>query len=157
MSEVTFWPILAAGIASVLIGWLWYSPKVFGSAWMRMSNITPEMAERGKKRMPLVVLVALLASMLVAYVMNYFGIAWGVYDFIGGIELGFWIWIGFIAPAMLGMILWEQKPLRLYFITASYWLVSLVVMAVILVVGSQTLGGMSQGALQDTSGAVTSE
>ena len=71
---------------------------------MRMSNITPEMVERGKKRMPLFAFLAFLASMLAAYVMNYFGIAWGVYDWIGAIELGIWSWIGFVAPAMLGQV-----------------------------------------------------
>lgn len=141
MIEVSFWPILAAGVASVLIGWIWYHPKVFGSAWMRMSGINPEMAERGKKRMPLMAIIGLCASILVAYVMNYFGIAWGVYDLVGAIELGFWSWIGFVAPTMLGIVLWDQKPFRLYLVNTLYWLVAFVVMAIILVVGSQTFGG----------------
>ncbi len=147
MIEVSFWPILASGVAAVLIGWIWYHPKVFGSEWMRMSGITPEMAERGKKRMPLVVLIGLCASMLVAYVMNYFGIAWGVYDFVGAVELGFWSWLGFVAPTMLGIVLWEHKPFRLYLINTLYWLVAFVVMAFILTVGSQTL---SVGTQYDT-------
>ena len=132
MTEVTFFPILAAGVVSVLIGWIWYHPRVFGSVWMRMCNITPEMAEAGKKRMPQTVVVALLASMIVAYVMNYFGIAWGVYDWIGALQLGFWTWAGFTAPPMLGMVLWEQKPMRYYLIVSLYWLVSFMAMAVIL-------------------------
>lgn len=141
MIEVTFWPILAAGVAAVLIGWIWYHPKVFGTRWMQMSGITPEMAERAKKRMPLMALAGLGASMLIAYVMNYFGIAWGIYDFVGAIQLGFWSWIGFVAPTMLGMVLWEQKPFRLYLINVLYWLLALIVMALILVGSSQTFGG----------------
>jgi len=132
MIEVTFFPILAAGIVSAVIGFVWYHPRVFGSAWMRMSNITPEMVERGKKRMPLYAFFAFLASMLAAYVMNYFGIAWGVYDWIGAVELGIWSWIGFVAPAMLGQVLWEQKPFSLYLINVGYWLVSFVAMAIVL-------------------------
>jgi hypothetical protein len=155
MIEVSFWPILASGVAAVLIGWIWYHPRVFGSEWMRMSGVTPEMAERGKKRMPLMALVGLCASMLVAYVMNYFGIAWGVYDFVGAIELGFWSWIGFVAPTMLGIVLWEQKPFRLYLINTLYWLVALVVMALILTVGSQTLGAGTQYDTGTNSSAVS--
>ncbi len=132
----TLWPILAAGIASVLIGWIWYHPNVFGSTWMRLSNITPEMAERGKKRMLATTFVGLLASMLAAYVLSYFVIAWGAYDLLGAAEVGFCCWAGFVAPAMLGMVLWEQKPVRLYLINSLYWLVALVIMALILVVGS---------------------
>lgn len=133
MYEVTLMPIVIAAIANVILGFLWYHPSVFGGAWMRLTGITPELAERGKKRMPISVIAAFLASMVVAYVMSYFGIAWGVFDWLSAIELGFWLWIGFTAPAMLGSVLWDQKPLRLYFINALFWLVSFIVMAVILV------------------------
>lgn len=99
---------------------------------MRMANITPEMAERGKKRMPLMAFFGLLAAMVAAYVMNYFGIAWGVYDWVGAVELGFWCWLGFAAPPMLGMVLWEQKPLKAYLIVSLYWLVAFIAMAIVL-------------------------
>ena len=133
MIEVAFMPILFAGIVSMVIAFVWYHPRVFGGAWTRMMNLSPEMVERGKKRMPATALVGLLANMLIAYVMNYFGIAWGVYDPIGAIELGLWCWIGFVAPVSLGMVLWEQKPFTLYLISAGYWLVSFVAMAIVLV------------------------
>src|SRR3989338_11025947 len=71
MFEVAFIRILFAGVASLVIGFVWYHPKVFGGAWTRMTNLSPEMVERGKKRMPLTALAGLIASMLVAYVMNY--------------------------------------------------------------------------------------
>ena len=132
MMEVNFLSILLAGIVSVIIGFVWYHPRVFGGVWMRMVGVTPEMAERGKKKMPLMATLAVLASMLTAYVMTYFGIAWNVFDIIGAIELGFWCWVGFVAPTMLGIILWEQKSFKLYLINALFWLVSFIAMAVVL-------------------------
>ncbi len=74
-----------------------------------------------------------LSAMVIAYVMNHFGIAWGVFDWIGAIELGIWTWIGFTAPVLLGSILWEMRPVSYFLITASYWLLSFIMMAVILV------------------------
>ena len=132
MYEVTLWPILAGGVASMILGFIWFHPKVFGSAWMRLANISPEAAEKGKKRMPYMAVIGLLASMLTAYVMNYVGISWGVYDWLGALELGFWCWAGFVAPAMLGVVLWEGKSVKLYLITSLYWLASLMMMALIL-------------------------
>ncbi len=76
MDEVTFLPILIAALVSLLLGYFWYHPQVFGGIWMRLSHITPESVEAGKKRMWLMAPLALGASMVVAYVMNYFGIAW---------------------------------------------------------------------------------
>src|SRR3989344_6680513 len=133
MFEFAFLPILFAGVVSVVIGFVWYHPKVFGSAWVRLTNLSPEAVETGKKRMPLMAFFGLVASMLAAYVMNYFGVAWGVYDVIGAIELGFWCWIGFVAPTMLGIVLCEQKSFKLYLINVLYWLVSFIAMAIVLV------------------------
>ncbi|RJR14029.1 DUF1761 domain-containing protein [Candidatus Parcubacteria bacterium] len=134
MYEVTFVPILIAGIAAMLLGFGWYHPRVFGGVWMRMVGITPEMAERGKKRMIPTVIAAVLASMLAAYVMNHFGAAWGVFDIIGAIELGIWTWIGFVVPTMISIVLWEQKPFKLFAINALYWLLAFIAMAIILVI-----------------------
>lgn len=129
MIEVTFLPILVAGIAVTIFGSLWYSPYVFGTMWMRDAGITPEMAERGKRRMGWYVFLAFLGAMLIAYVMNYFGISWGVYDWIGALELAFWCWAGFTLPVLLSSVLWEHKPFRYFLINSIYWLVAFVVIA----------------------------
>lgn len=133
MFEVTLIPLVVAAVVSVALGFVWYHEKLFGATFMRYANMSPEQAARGKKRMPVSVFVAFLASIVAAYVLNYFGIAWGVYDWVGAVELGVWVWIGFVAPPMLGAVLWEQKPLRYYFVVAGYWLVALITMALTLV------------------------
>lgn len=133
MADVALWPVIFAAVANMIIGFIWYHPKVFGTAWMRMAGIAPDAAERGKARMPYMMLIALVGSLIVSYVLNWFGIAWGVYDWAGAVELGIWVWLGFVAPMMLGSVLWEQKPVKLYILNVGYWLVTLVVMSVILV------------------------
>lgn len=155
---VTFWPIVAAGVAPVLIGWVWYHPRVFGTSWMRLANVTPEMAERGKKMMPLSVILALCGGMLIAYVMNYVGIAFQIYDWVGAIfELALWSWLGFIVPTSLGTILWEQRPFKLYLINTLYWLVTFIAMALILVLGSQMWLANSYSTQIDASGQYLGE
>ena len=95
--------------------------------------MTPEMAERGKRRMPLMALIGLVSTMLIAYVMVYVGIAWGFYDWIGALVLGLWSWVGFVLPTMLSRVLWEQSPFKLFLIDALYWLVAFVMIAMILI------------------------
>ena len=133
MIDPTLGAVVASGLAAVLIGWIWYHPKVFGSAWARLSGLTPEMLEAGKKRMPIMAFFGFLAAMLVAYVMSYVSAAWGFYEWRGALQLGFWCWAGFVAPTMLGMVLWEQKSFKLYLINVLYWLVALLVMAQMIV------------------------
>jgi hypothetical protein len=141
MDQVTFIPILVAGIAGAVLGMIWYNPHVFGSSWMRMTGIMPEALERGKRRMPLYAFIGLLANMLIAYVMNYFGIAWGVSDWSTALQLAFWCWIGFTAPVLLSTVLWEHKPFRFYLINACYWLAAFAVMALILLYVPMLLSG----------------
>jgi hypothetical protein len=111
---------------------VWYNPSVFGSAWMRMSNITPDQAEKGKKRMPLMALSGFVAAMFMAWVLSIVQAAFGVYDIISALDVGFWIWAGFVAPVLLGSVLWETKPFTLYLINATYWLLALLSMSAIL-------------------------
>jgi len=132
MLSLNLLSILIAGIVSAVIGFVWYHPRVFGSAWMRLSGITPEMSERGKKRMHVNATVALLASILGAFVLYSLEMKLGVYDINGAMQLGFWMWAGFVVPALSGIVLWEQKPVLLYVINAGYWLVSFVAMSIVL-------------------------
>jgi hypothetical protein len=133
MSSIAIWPILAAGALSVIIGFIWYHPRVFGTVWMRLAGITPEMAERGKRRMPVYIIIAFLSATLAAWVMNTIGVALGIHDWKGAIfNLALWAWLGFVVPAMLGSVLWEHRPLSLYLINALYWLVTLCAIALIL-------------------------
>lgn len=133
MNETTLLPILVAGFVSAIIGFAWYHPRIFGSTWMRLSGITPETVERGKRRMPLMSFIAFLASVLAAFVMNRLIVATGVYGVAGAVKLALMLWAGFVAPALLGIVLWEQKPVKLYLINALYWLATLVAMSAVLV------------------------
>ena len=46
--------------------------------------------------------------------------------------VGFWNWLGFVAPVTLGSVLWEGKSPKLWVLNNGYYLVSLIVMGVIL-------------------------
>lgn len=132
MYEVTLLPLVLAAVSNMILGMIWYNPRVFGNAWMRLANITPEMVEGSKKTMIPRMAAAFVGAFVVAYVLNWFGIAWGVYDWASAVELAIWIWVGFVAPLMLGSVLWEMRPLKLYALNVSYWLVALVLMSLIL-------------------------
>lgn len=133
MYEITLWPVLAAGIANLVIGFIWYNPSVFGTTWMQLAGISPSQMEAGKKKMPLIMVVAVLAAVVMAYVMAHFGRAWGVVNVVGAFDLAFWIWAGFVVPVSLGVVLWEGKSVKLFAINSGYWLVSMIVASVILV------------------------
>ena len=131
--STTLLPVLAAGVANIILGFIWYHPNVFGGTWMRLLNFTPEQTERGKKHMLARVLLAFFAGVVTASVMQVIGTAFGVYGWTNAIILGAMCWLGVTAPTMLGLVLWELKPFRYYVIVAGYWLVAFIVTALILV------------------------
>ena len=45
--EFNFYPILASGIITLIAGFVWYHPKVFGTIWMREAKLTEEELSKG--------------------------------------------------------------------------------------------------------------
>ena len=40
--QLNIWAVLVAALSTFLIGGLWYSPAVFGKAWMKENGFTEE-------------------------------------------------------------------------------------------------------------------
>ena len=132
MFIISLWQLFFAALAGFIIGFVWYHPRVFGAMWMRMSGITPEAAEKGKQRMIVSMIVGFLALLWTAWVLSYVLQAFGVFDWISALETGFWVWAGFIAPVMLGMVLWEQRSFKLYALNVIHWLAVFLAMSFVL-------------------------
>jgi len=131
--EIIYIKIIGAAVASVILGFLWYHPRVFGALWMRGARITPEMTERGKRRGYLYTFVAFLGSAMAAYVLYSLLILLQISEIMPALALAFVVWTGFTATTSLGIVLWEQRALSQYVINTLYWLVVFSAMSVILV------------------------
>lgn len=40
--EINFLALLVAAISTLVVGFIWYNPKVFGTIWMKESGMTEE-------------------------------------------------------------------------------------------------------------------
>jgi len=45
--ELTYWVFPVAALIPLIIGSIWYNPKVFGTAWLKSSGLTEEEAASG--------------------------------------------------------------------------------------------------------------
>ena len=119
----------------MIIGFLWYSPALFGNAWMKAGNMNMKDMDKAKKKgMGKLYFLAFIGALLMAFVLAYFVRYLTVYTFFEGMEVGEYIWLGFIVPVLLGSILWEGKSVKYYLINVLYWLVNLAVMGGILAI-----------------------
>ena len=133
--EVNMVAVIIAAVVNMGLGAFWYSMSGFGKTWMKLSGITKEDIEKAKNAgMAKSYALAALGSLVMAYVLAHIiGYAKGS-TISEGIQGGFWVWLGFVAVVLLGSVLWENKPWKLYAINAGYYLVSLMIMGAILAV-----------------------
>ena len=130
---INYLAVLAATLASMFIGFLWYGP-IFGKTWMKLMNFDKKKMDDAKKKgMAKTYFVMILFSFITSYVLAHFVDYVGATTIGSGIQLAFWLWLGFIVPVLLGSVLWEGKPVKLYFINVFHYLVSFIVMTTILV------------------------
>ena len=131
--DVNYIAVLISGVISIILGSLWYSPVLFGNAWMKEMGISVKDIEKTKKKgMGKYYFAAFIGALVTAFILGIF-IKWiGASSFFDGIQTGFWAWLGFIVPVSLGSVLWENKSIKYYLINVSYHLVNLALMGGIL-------------------------
>ena len=134
MPEISYLPVLVSGITAMVIGAVWYHPKVFGTEWMSLAGLSKADLEGAKRRgMVTAMLAAFAGSLLMMSVMDQILAFSGAVSLLQAGTIGFLVWLGFIAPVLLGSVLWENKPLKLCFINAVQYLIALIIGAAIIV------------------------
>ena len=48
MESINIWAVIVAAVSAFALGGLWYSPKLFGDAWLRESGANPQDSHPGK-------------------------------------------------------------------------------------------------------------
>ena len=128
---INYWAVLVAGIASMAVGMIWYSPALFGKVWITATGKTQEELMEGQG-MGKTYGITFVLALLMAYVLAQFARYLDVNSAIQGIQLGFWVWLGFVVTVGANSILFERRPAKLYWINMGYYLVQLFVMGLIL-------------------------
>ncbi len=134
---INYLAVLVCGLSAMVIGSLWYGP-LFGKQWVALMGISKpaQMDPAMKKAMMKSYALMFIGALVMAFVLAHSEIFAATYLKVSGasagLEAGIWNWLGFIAPATLGKVLWERKPWKLWFLDNGYWLVQLCVMGLIL-------------------------
>ena len=128
MEGINYWAIFVAALSTFVIGGLWYSPAVFGKAWMKENGFTEESLKNSNmmKIFGLAFVLGLIAAINLAMYMGpesrpEMGALWG---FLAG--------FGWVATFVGMHYLFERKSFKLFLINAGYSIVALTVMGIIL-------------------------
>ncbi len=130
---VNWMAVLVAVVANMALGFSWYSPAMFANEWIKLMGWDiKKMKKPSSDEMTKSMIGGVVSSGLMAYVLSHFADYVGANTWMLGLQLGFWVWLGFIATVNIGIVLWERKPCKLFLINTGYWLVSLLMMGAII-------------------------
>ena len=128
LSDIHWVAITTSVFLYMIIGAIWYSPFLFGEVWRQAMGFRPEkMTPKGKAWVG-----AILNAMLTAYGLSLFIHLTGAENGMEGMKIAFYAWLGFTVPAHFASVLWENKPLKVFFIHATGMLVTLLGMGFII-------------------------
>lgn len=128
---VNWLAVIVAAIINMVLGFLWYGP-FFGKPWRQMMgmSLNPDdykMSGAMYRSLGIGFVLALIMNFVFAHMIGFTSMISGIPGLQDGLWLGFFIWLGFILVATSGVCLWEGKPLKLWAIHASYYLVLLLI------------------------------
>jgi hypothetical protein len=156
---LNYYSILAATFVSLIVGFVWYNPKVFGTIWMNETGMTEEKARQSNMLKVFVLtifysfLISLTLSTIVIHQIGALGMiggpdkiaealpSYGAFladygnafrSFQHGALHGFMTGLLFVLPITAINSLFEQKSWKYILVTSGYWMVSLTIMGAII-------------------------
>ena len=137
MHSLNWLAILIAGISTMAVGFLWYSPLLFAKPWMREMgydlNDKARIQEIQKSAGPAYG-ASFVAGLLSAFTLALILHGLQANDPHVGVMLGFHVWLGFVATVQLTGALFAKQSMKLLAINTGYQLVCYLIMGAILTV-----------------------
>ena len=128
ISTLNFLAIGISALSSFVLGGLWYSPLLFGKAWMKETGITEEAAKN--QNMAKVFGFAFITSLVIAFNLAMF--LGSSSTLATGILYGFLAGFGWVAMSFAINDLFEQRSFKLFAINAGYHTIGFTIMGAIL-------------------------
>jgi hypothetical protein len=125
--------VLLTALEFMVLGAIWYHPRVFGARWMALIGKRPE-DFKGKNN------GAAYATAMVYALVTSFALAWVIsrsysWGWMYGLKVGAIAGIGFVFTSFSTDAIFNQRPRQLVLINAGYY-------AVALVLGGAIIGAM---------------
>ena len=130
-SSINWLAVVACVFVSMVSGTIWYNPKTFFPVWWKgIGKAESDMGnmEGGAMLWGLTVLSSLVQAVFVALFLN----VMGSNSLVAGLQAGFMIWLGFVAPTNLVNKLFAGHGLKVWAIEAGNHLVNMLLFGAIL-------------------------
>jgi uncharacterized membrane protein YpjA len=130
--HINLWGVLAGGVASMVIGMIYYADQLFGKEWKKLAKID---GKRFEKEMPKVMPMVFIAAVITAYVVAYFTFLYHNFfqtSWIGaGVVTALILWLGLAATTVYVHNSLDQRPSKLTAISLGNRLLSILAMGLL--------------------------
>jgi hypothetical protein len=125
--------VLVATVVKFGLGFVWFG-LVFGKMWQSLTGVTEASMKAGMAKSIVTDLVTtFIMAWVLTHAVHYAGVAnGGGINWSFGAMAGFFNWLGFIGAPTLSATVYENRPIKLWVLSNSYQLVSMLVMGAIL-------------------------
>jgi hypothetical protein len=132
---VNLWAVLVSAAATMVVGFVWYSPLLFARRWTILMGYDPDdkakLAEMQKSAGPSYA-ISLVASLVAAAVLGKIIAVASISTPLYGMKVGLAVWVGFVTTVQLTNSLFMRQPVMLYAINTGYQLVCYLAMGAIM-------------------------
>jgi hypothetical protein len=128
MPHINWLAVLAATVAAFMLGGLWFSKVMFAKQWTAALGKTPEEMGMPGPSMALSFVTTLIMATALATILG----RMVPLTMAGSVRFGLAVGAGIVAMGMASDYAFSNWPRKLYFIQASYHVVMVVIMSVIL-------------------------
>ncbi len=133
--SVNYWAVLLAAVSSMAVGYLWYSPVVFGKLWTKLSGVSMDKKLTGIQ-MAIMYGSTFVASLLTAYILahvSFLSNSFFHHSFLQDtFTTAFWLWAGFTAARFFVHDIFESRSTKLTTLNIGHELLTVAVMALII-------------------------
>jgi len=122
--------VLVAAVLSFLLGWLWYSPMLFGKAWMTEMGMTKESMDKAQKEgIGKMMAMGFLIAFLTAFYLAHYIAPGG--DMMHAIKWGLFAWIGLVVTTNASDYIWGKRSMKLFIINMTHHAVVIVMVCIL--------------------------
>lgn len=122
--HIDLYSVLIAAVLYTVIFVCWYSKWLFGSTWIKYSQLKTEIQKNWWRK----VFWNSLLGLGLAYFLAFFDASLQVTSVGDAMFFSLCLWLGFVLPTQLFSVIWHKKSVRVFFIETSGLLLSLLVM-----------------------------
>ncbi|MBU1586334.1 MAG: DUF1761 domain-containing protein [Actinobacteria bacterium] len=131
--SINYIAVVLATLSSMIVGSIWYTPRVFGKYWMKAANITPSgKASDAIRPIAITVVVSFITAWVLAGAVSISFEFYGGSFLVNALLTGLILWAGFTAARFITHDAFDGRPTGLTVLNVAHELVTIMIMALII-------------------------